>query len=501
MLNDIVKITIAILILMLLVNSCVIVNNQEFGYVKLVITEYNSGPLVQDATVTLYTQDGKITKISDENGTAIFESLKLNRPYKIEIEKENHARTVIDILSLHTSLNLNTTLRKSKFDNSAKSNMEISFKLFDSELKTSEYKPDKNGVYTINRSLSLYIEAQAKSDNVPITFIYAKIGNPPGAEALASPRLYASGNNLKGTVDTASFSGKTYLFLDCYDENDNRYELVVPLYFVSFINFKISPYYVEGKNPSIYAYNINTQIKYYTLSSKFSNAYVIISWKKWEDSSQTLRTDKPTGYAVYRSYDGKKYNKIAIVGNDTDSFIDSSGENIPGKRIWYAVSSVHGAIEGPKRVLGSVVILPLFSISDVQPSDNATNVSLTPTFSWRFVGLEDYDVTYWYEIWLYDMTVNRKYHYPVNSEGAIIFKSEDRDVKIDFKDYNWYGLTDNKLQANKPYEWAPELVAAEWRDEENNSLSLSIVSDYNGVISPMAVEPEKYYLFVTGGGE
>ncbi|MEN3041932.1 MAG: hypothetical protein ABDH59_01290, partial [Fervidobacterium sp.] len=356
-------------------------------------------------------------------------------------------------------------------------------------------------VYRIVQKGRIYIEAWAKSDNVKISHMYAKLGNPPGAEALTSPRLYNAGDKLNGTIDTSAFSGKAYLFIDAYDENDNRYEIIVPLYFIGLVDLRITPYYVEYSKPAIYAYNINSQVKYYNNASKYSNSYVVIKWKRWEESSQRSRADKPIGYAVYRSFDGKKFSKIATVSNNTNTFIDCSGEITYGKRVWYAVSSVYGFFEASKTTLGSVIVLPLFGISNVQPADNSVDVSTTPVFSWNFVGLEEYDglVTYWYDIWLYDMNVNKKYHYPVNSEGQIIFKSKDKNVQIEFSDYSWYNLPDRKLQANKPYEWGPELIAAIWEDETNNSVSTCIVCDYNGVISVSIIPPEKYYLFVTKG--
>ncbi|MEN3042828.1 MAG: hypothetical protein ABDH59_05955, partial [Fervidobacterium sp.] len=171
-------------------SSCAKLIQSDLGYIKIVITEYNSGPVVRDATVILDTKSGKISKKSNDSGMVIFENLELNSAYKVEIQKEGYADTVIHILSLHSSINLNTTLRKPKFDPAAKSNMQIGFSLYDSEIKGTKYVNDKDEVYRIVQKGRIYIEAWAKSDNVKISHMYAKLGNPPGAEALTSPRLY-----------------------------------------------------------------------------------------------------------------------------------------------------------------------------------------------------------------------------------------------------------------------------------------------------------------------
>jgi len=91
--------------------------------------------------------------------------------------------------------------------------------------------------------------------------MYAKLGNPPGAEYLASPRLFAESNVLEGELDLTPFSGKVYLFIDAYDVNDNRYEVVVPLTVTKLTDLKVNPYVVEADQPAVFAYNLNTTTK------------------------------------------------------------------------------------------------------------------------------------------------------------------------------------------------------------------------------------------------
>lgn len=518
----------------LLINSssCILIPKpklkSDYGYIKLIVSEYNSGPGVEGATVTLtninsnltnnFDKFAEIKKLTDENGIVIFDKILLNKPYRIEIEKSGYSKTVIDVLSLHSSVDLSTTLRKPRFlasqtaEEIGANEMSIKYAIYDSPQKSKKISPDSSGIYKFIENKTIYIEAVATSTNIPIAFMYAKIANPPGAEFLTSPRLYSKGNSLEGVIDSSYVSGRAYLFIDSYDENDNRYEIMIPVYFsTSNVTLGASTYLVQKKKPALLAYHINTNIKYYSQDSfkvvnetthrrTHTNAYIILRWKKWEESDQRFTTERPIGYALYRSYNGKNFQKIAVVSSDKDSYIDSSSENGLGRRIWYAISSIYPLYESPTKLLGSVVIMPMLSVKLLTPADGATNVQITPTFRWEFEGLKDYEevVTYLYDIWIYDMSVNRNYHYPAILNSEKYFKTKNREITLNFSDYIWTNLTDNKLQKNKPYEWSLELVAAEWVDEKNNSYSISILSDYNGKISLVAIPPQKYNLFITG---
>uniref|UniRef100_A0A7V4KBS0 Fibronectin type-III domain-containing protein n=1 Tax=Fervidobacterium pennivorans TaxID=93466 RepID=A0A7V4KBS0_FERPE len=263
---------------------------------------------------------------------------------------------------------------------------------------------------------------------------------------------------------------------------------------------------VEANQPAIFAYNLNTTIKYYSTqdssmpnqSKSSTNLYIKLSWKRWSESTQRNKTDEPDGYVIYKSYDGIRYEKLTIVGSRQNTYYDTIGIK-PGNRVWYAIASKYGGIEGPKVFLGSVEPLPMIVITDVSPSDGATDVSLSPTFSWKIAGVEKYEgkIKYLYDIWIYDLTVNSGvFHYPLLD--VQYFTGDSSVVTINMSSYSWKDLPDGKLQPGKPYEWAPELIAVMWNDDENNSLSLSVNCDYNFKISPVVIEPEKYYLFVTG---
>ncbi|WP_041262856.1 carboxypeptidase regulatory-like domain-containing protein [Fervidobacterium pennivorans] len=498
-----------IILFLMLLSSCIILKPAtENVEISLYVSEYNSGPAVDDANVELI-KDGRVVDTKRTSDGKVRFSVKLySGPYLLRISKNGHAKTTIKILNIHSPLVLNTTLRKTKLlpSEQNQNEMNILFDIYTSKNKVSKLLFDGNSIYNIFGLSYIYISAQSTTSNFPVSFMYAKLGNPPGAEYLASPRLFAESNVLEGELDLTPFSGKVYLFIDAYDVNDNRYEVVVPLTVTKLTDLKVNPYVVEADQPAVFAYNLNTTTKYYSTqdssmpnqSKSSTNLYVKLSWKRWSESMQKSKTDEPDGYVIYKSYDGIKYEKLTVVSSKQDTYYDTSDIK-PGSRVWYAIASKYGGIEGPKVFLGSVEPLPMIEITDVSPLDGATNVSLSPTFSWKISGVEKYEgkIKYLYDIWIYDLTVNSGiFHYPI--VDVPYFTSDSSIVTINMSSYAWKDLPDAKLQPGKPYEWAPELIAVMWNDNENNSLSLSVNCDYNFKISPVVIAPEKYYLFVTG---
>ena len=501
----------SICLMLFLLSSCVFVNLIQGDFeISIYVAEYNSGPAVDGASVQLIKDGAVVSTKFTESGNVRFTVKGNSGSFIIKITKNGHATTTIKIVNVHSDLSISTTLRKAKFlpSGELENDINISFDIYTSESKITKVLPDENGIFSFFAKSSIYILARSTVSNIPISHMYAKIGNVPGSEYLTSPRLYSESNILEGNLYLTTFSGKNYLFIDAYDSNDNRYEVVVPVIINNITDLKIVPYLVETPDTSVYAYHLNASVNYYsaeneayTLSTKRKNGtnlYVKLLWKRWNESTQKTKTNEPDGYVIYKSYNGKDYYKLAFVDYTKNYYYDTYN-NRPNERVWYAISSKYASFEGPKTILGSVVPLPMVYITDVSPMDGATNVSLTPTFSWKIDGIDQYEdkVKYAYDIWIYDFTVNSKrYYYPLIYSPYFI--SESPNVSIPMSAYDWHDLPDKRLQAGKPYEWGPELIAAMWEDKANKSLSLSINCDYNFRLSPVVIEPEKYYLLVTG---
>jgi len=480
------------------------------------VSEYNSGSSVEGAQVAAYDTNGNLaeTKLTDSFGKVYFYQQTYS---KFTLTKPDHAITTIEIAGNTGPLSIDVTLRPYIFTQPATNDISLQIGLYDKNGKMLENSAD--GTYNLVDDQEITVAATATSITFPISHMYIKIGSTPGAEYLSSPRYYEEGNYIKKQIQLAGFSGTTMLYIDAYDKNDSRYLYIIPLFIQSSKQNASKPYIVEkstDNNYSIRSCTVREGIEYYShlpypstskqepLSApKGMNLYIETYWKLWEDSTQKSYTNPPSSYRIYRSFDGVNYYHIATVPPEVSVYRDSSPQLECGKRVWYAVSSIYSFGESSRTVLGSVVPLPMVYITSVSPLDNATGVSTTPTFSWHFTGLESYSgkITYIYDLWLYDATVDEKFFY-ASKDGRTTFSTTQDSVTIDFPSYRWIQYVSSSyitaLQPGHPYEWAPELLVGEWLDEKNNSLSTAINCNYNSTYFAPATPPEKYYLFVTG---
>ncbi len=482
------------------------------------VSEHNSGSSIEGAQVAAYDRNGNLveTKPTDSSGKVYFDQQTYS---KFILTKTGHAITTIELAGNTGPLSIDATLRPYVFTQPATNDITLQIELSDEDGKVLESTED--GTYSLFDDQEITVAATAASIAFPISHMYLKVDSVPGAEYLSSPRYYEEGNHIQGQIQLSGFSGPTILYVDAYDNNDNRYLCVIPLFVQNSKQNASKPYIVEKDTDSKYSVRsctVNMDTEYYSYSSYLStsnvtptplgapkgmNLYVELYWKAWENSTQKKYTNPPSSYRIYRSFDGINYYHVSTVPPGLSIYRDSSSQLECGKRVWYAVSSVYSFGESPKTVLGSVVPLPMVYITAVNPCDNATNVSTAPTFSWHFTGLESYSskVTYTYDLWLYDATVAEKLFYASKS-GLTTFSTTEEHVTIDFPSYRWiqYGSSDyiTALRPGHPYEWAPELLVGEWLDERNNSLSVAINCNYNSKYLAPTIPPEKYYLFVTG---
>lgn len=475
------------------------------------VSEYNSGPAVEGALIQLFNHLGEKVgeTYTSTEGKACFDII----PHRVVITKPGYATTTIYFAGPVFPIVLDTTLRKYKFSN-LHSNITVDYEL--SDVTGHPLKRDSQGIYEVDytTSTTVKVKANAHSDAFEINHMYLKLGSPPGAEFFASPRIYTPGPTMNAEIELSSFSGIVPLFIEAYDANDNRYTVVVPIKIIRSWN-SLGNYYIVEKPGgfALKSFTIRQDVRYYSKSvgneyrplgaPQGMNLYVEVSWKKWEESVQFGTSAKPVAYKIYRSVDGLNFFPVATVPASLSTFRDGSPSLFPGKRVWYAVSSVYEFGESPRTVLGSVVPLPMVYISDVRPTDNATGVSCKPVFSWRFTGLEDYKekITYYYDLWLYDTIVDKKYYEAFVGDKSI-FTTTSETVTVPFDELVWKrpnGEVLSELAVGRPYEWGLELMAAEWKDVKNSSISISLNCDYNSKFGVYQIPPERYYLFVTGG--
>lgn len=140
------------------------------------------------------------------------------------------------------------------------------------------------------------------------------------------------------------------------------------------------------------------------------------------------------GYEIQRSFGPNgPWETIAKVGWWLDGYVDTSPALEPGVPVYYRIRAI-----GPNDEKGGwsspVWVTPLdrFAIYLESPADDATNVSLTPTFSWTYedVGADEYIYDIFvagvtgvpggfdnYFTWYYEELVNEK-HVRYNFDGS-----------------------------------------------------------------------------------
>lgn len=501
------------------------VNVKPSGTLVVYLSQFNSGPVVEGASVVVKDAAGKIRGQgkSDSNGKASFyvmlnsESETLN----VFISKEGHAKTSILGLKLNkdSAYEVTTTLRKATMAQTTKEiPIDVDVKLYTNSTKTTE-------VEATNVTLdSIYVVVTATPTEFAegINIIYAKANGVPGSSYFTAPRLYASGSNiLEGTISVKEFEGEIPLVVDVYDHNDNKVEKIVWLNVVRTPLNPTTPYIVE-RNTSyyttqydLYAYTRRGAIEFYSkppvekdglrsLGEKFepagapddkTNLWIEVRWLRKLYSTQKTTATTPKAYRIYRSFDGENFKAIATVPETYYYYRDASPELEVGKETWYAVSAVYDGYEAAKTIIGSIKPLPMLQVEYIGPVDGSINVPRDTEFGWKFKGLEDYTptgeatytttLTYLWDIWLYDETLNDYGYYSlgvVKSTGPAYytFGTPDTEVKFKFSDFYYGNVADkvngpywvdfgtgqpfafDKLQANKTYEWGNEFLVGRW---------------------------------------
>ncbi|MBO8160334.1 MAG: hypothetical protein H0Z24_01750 [Thermosipho sp. (in: Bacteria)] len=522
-------------LLLLLFSGCVVFF-PSFATLELYVTDYNSGYYVSNATVKLLYNDTEVLEgVTDDNGHIVFK-LPTNREeifVKFVIAKEGFAVTRFNNLMLRKDekVLIETQLRKpSVGETQTEEPAEINVEFYNDSSKTIELALNNN---ILNVSNDPYYVVNVNTNEYDVKYIYVKLGGIPGSSFLTSPRSIYYESPAEGTLSLAGFSGLTPLYIATFDQNEN---LVVNVYYLN-IEKEISvenPYVVEKNDPSIFAYTRRSGLAFYNnpviinkektipqiknlrkinaAPVKDTNLWVEINWILWQDSSASLTTDQPEAYVVYRSFDGVNFEEIATIPEGYSYYRDKSPQLEAGKKVWYKVAAKYGDYVSTPTLLGSVVPLGIFDIKYLSPTDGATDVSTNPTFAWEIVdpvNSPEGTVVYYYDIWLYDLTLNDYGYYSLSANGYPyynFFATSSTSVTFDFANPPYglwwvdFGVGDwyqyGTLQKNKTYEWGNELVVAIVSDDDSEAYS--IYADQAGIIDPIGVEAEIYNTFTTG---
>jgi len=530
----------------------------------LYTSEFNSGPVVEGATVVVKDAEGTVrgSATTDSTGKATVIAWVKSDVEELNafISKPGYAKDVIFGVRLvkDQTYELTTTLRKAMLgETTTDVPIDVDVSIYTDSTKATPV--DLNNV--TSDSIYVVVTATPTEFTGGINVIYSKAKDIPGTSFFAGQRLYGSGvSHVEGFVSVKEFSGIIPLVTDVYDHNDNKVEKLVWLNIVrtpaeGVVGYQVKKYTSRYTTSyDLLAYTRRSAVEFYSKppveknvkaanpidevngAPADTNLWVEIRWLTWASAAQNGITTAPKSYNLYRSFDGTNYD--FIVTTSSMPYRDSSPLLEVGKETWYAVSAVYDGYEATKTVIGSITPLPLVQIEYTGPLNGATNVSTDPTFGWKYKGLEAYqpsdgDTTrtlqYFWDIWLYDETVNDYGYYSlgyVDGEDAYYYRflTPATSVELKFSDFYWensiedygyywvdFGLASpyayDKLQANKTYCWGNELLAAQLvynglsqtdSTKKFRSIAYSIHTDLAPNLTSYAIDPEIYNTFTTG---
>ncbi len=525
-------------------------------------SEFNSGPVVEGATVVVKDAEGTVrgSATTDSKGKATVIAWVESEVEELNafISKPGYAKDVIFGVRLvkDQTYQLTTTLRKAMVGKTTTDvPIDVDVNIYTDSTKATPV--DLNNV--TSDSIYVVVTATPTEFTEGINVIYSKANGIPGTSFFAGQRLYGSGvSHVEGLVSVKEFSGIIPLVTDVYDHNDNKVEKLLWLNIVrtpaeGVVGYQVKKYTSRyTTNYDLLAYTRRSAVEFYSKppvekhvkaanpidevngAPADTNLWVEIRWLTWASAAQSGITTAPKSYNLYRSFDGTNYD--LIVTTSSMPYRDSSPLLEVGKETWYAVSAVYDGYEATKTVIGSVTPLPMVQIEYTGPLNGATNVSTDPTFGWEYKGLEAYQpsdsyttLKYRWDIWLYDETVNDGGYYSLGFVAGgdayyYSFLTPATSVELKFSDFYWensiedygyywvdFGIGSpyayDRLQKNKTYSWGNELLAAQLEynglsqedsSKKFRSIAYSVHTDLVPNLASYALDPEVYNTFTTG---
>lgn len=301
-----------------------------------------------------------------------------------------------------------------------------------------------------------------------ITSIYAALDKMPGSSFMTAPRAFFSETPTTGDqkIDPRLFSsrGPTTFHAVVYDINGNRTHLIRHINVIPPEGDLTAP-----QEPRAIAVTLGQQIEFFGLEGQAAptdgNVYVKIDWTPSDAAGLT-------GYRVYRSFDGSRFEPIGKVHAGRTEFRDGSGLLEVDKRAYYKVTALRGAEESAATDVVSTKPLKPFSVQLIAPVDEATNVSRQPTFKWR--PTRRVALYHIYGVILYDTFGGNRWVTPEPSEFV-----------INQTEYRWNagnrhdGTPWERLQPARHYQWeVPYAVAV---DNLENPTAVSVAANSFGI--------------------
>jgi hypothetical protein len=383
----------------LALSGCLFVRAPSTGVIEGYVTNHLSGEPVVGATVRAWPLGGeapRYTVISDYYGaTAVTNSegyYRLVVPeglYVVEVRKDGYATSRVEGVKVGSTIRVDIVQKP----------------VFNPNWPVEPPEVTVTGVtegMTISGPISISVEARGPND---IQLIYVAFGKMPGSGWLTSPREVFSGTYSTGTftLDPAKYgvSGETTIEIVVYDQNDNRTHKIFHVY----VEPAATPPAVAAPSyttvPMARAVTLSKQVAFMSLEPQAApagaNIYVELRWAK--------STDDPgiTGYRIYRKLAGEADFRliytVGATGASTYTYRDGSPDLKVGVQATYRITAYKGEAESDY-IEASTTPLPPWDVHLLEPADESTGVSLTPTFRWQPTQLVG--TVQLYRLWLWD---------------------------------------------------------------------------------------------------
>jgi len=477
----------------LALSGCLFIKAPPTGVIEGYVTNHLSGEPVVGALVRAWPVDGeapRYTVISDYYGaTTVTNSegyYRLVVPeglYVVEVRKEGHATSRVEGVKVGSTARVDIVQKP----------------VFNPNWPVEPPEVTVNGVtegMTITGPIEISIEARGPND---IQLIYAAFGKMPGASWLTAPREVFSGTYSTGTftLDPAEYgvSGETTIEIVVYDQNDNRTHVIYRVY----VQPAETPATVAAPSyttvPLARAVTLSKQVAFMSLEPQAApagaNIYVELRWAKSPDDPDI------TGYRIYRKLAGEADFRliytVGATGADTYTYRDGSPDLKVGVQATYRITAYKGEAESDY-IEASTTPLPPWEVRLLEPADESTGVSLTPTFRWEpspVVGTVQR-----YRLWLWDAVHGWGWALisPVLQNTTTCSWSQ----LFVYPAYPTAGTPWERLQPNRTYEWYLDYAVA--FDAYPNWTAASVAVNDGVTTAFPTVLPAEMAQFTTGEG-
>ncbi len=515
--------------------GCFFISARPTGVVEGYVVDAGAGSPVVGALVTAYPLNGKDgpiywvgssyfspTAITDESG-----HYKLVLPegkYVVTVTKEGLATTRIEGMVVASTYKLDI-IQKPVFN----PNWPLEPPEVTVTIEGKAVAPGDEIILdaaALADGLNYRVNAQGPND---IKYIYVALGKTPGASYTTGTRelfesTYTTGDASLNPADYG-VEGWTTFEVVVYDVNENRTHLICKVYVPE----------VTGPgtlNPppglDILAVTLGKKVAFYSepivvpsgggdltvhAAPEGGNLYVELTWEASPDD-QVVGGTGITGYRIYRKLAGESdYTLIGTVASgdgvwdESTSpptflyylFRDASPALQAGVEVSYQVRAYKGSTESAP-VEATTTPLDIWDVRLLEPADNATDVSLTPTFRWEPTKVVGKDQLY--RVRIYD-TVQGWYS-GLSSGDPENLRNKTECTWGEIYVYSYaYGAWISKegtpwerLQPHRSYEWLVDFAVA--YDDYDNPTAISIAVNDGATGEYLSVPATDFFQFTTG---